>query len=88
MAEVTQTQKSAIRPLNEVLKEIQTAVQTERLSGDNHEETSIKDLRWKFDQVSATMNQAIYNDHPKLVRETCLNTIKVLVEILSRTASS
>ena len=49
-------------------------------------EKSIKDFRRIFDQESSRMNQAILNDQPseEIYQET-LQTICILVEILSRT---
>ncbi len=83
MAEETQiTETAAVRSLAEVLKEVQTFIEQERASGSSP--NSIKDLRWKFDQVSAKMNQAIYNDQHELVHNSCLQTVATLIEILAR----
>ncbi len=83
MAENTQTSSAQIRELSKVLSDVKVAVeklrQTENLSAQN-----IKDLRWKFDQVSAKMNQAIYNDQADQIHATVLATTAILIEILSR----
>ena len=83
MAENTQTSSAQIRELTKVLSDVKTAVeqtrQTENLSAQN-----IKDLRWKFDQISAKMNQAIYNNQVDQIHASCLATIAILIEILSR----
>lgn len=83
MAENTQISSAQSRELSKVLSDVKTAVeklrQTENLSAEN-----IKDLRWKFDQVSAKMNQAIYNDQSDQIHATCLATTAILIEILSR----
>lgn len=74
---------TSVRPLQDVLKEVAETIQRERGSNgvDAH---NIKDLRWKFDQVSALMNQAIYNDQKDQIHSSCLKTVAVLVEILAR----
>lgn len=72
------------RSLNEIIKEIQEAVEAARAAGGPVGPETIKDLRWKFDQVSAKMNQAIYNDQTDLIHKTCLETVAVLVEMLAR----
>ena len=45
---------------------------------------TIKDLRREFDQQSAKMNQAIFNDQHDQIRETCTKSILPLLEILCR----
>lgn len=74
---------TTIRSLDAVLKDVKEAILRERaMNGSvNHE---IRDLRWKFDQVSAPMNQAIYNDQKELIHDSCLQTVAVLIEILAR----
>ncbi len=73
----------SVRKLPDVLREIEKNVQSERTSSLTQNQ-NIKDFRWKFDQVSAKMNQAIYNDDTKKIHDNCLRTVSVLVEILSR----
>lgn len=83
MAEQLQTQKETFRPIEELLVEVKDAVQNHRHLVQGSEE-NIKDLRWKFDQVSAKMNQAIYNDQNNKIHQSCLDTVVVLLEILAR----
>lgn len=82
MAEDVQTRNDP-RPMDEVFREIRERIESQRHDWVDKPQT-IKDLRWKFDQISARMNQAIYNDQPDRVHETCLGTIAVLTEILAR----
>lgn len=77
------TRSIAIRSLEDVLKEVKEAILIER-SKNGIENYDIRDLRWKFDQVSAPMNQAIYNDQKDLIHDSCLRTVTVLIEILAR----
>lgn len=71
-----------VRPLKDVLREVELAIERDRAADpDTH---TIKDLRWKFDQVSAKLNQAVYNDQHDQVHESCLKTVAVLIEILAR----
>jgi hypothetical protein len=84
MAEEAQVKETvAVRPLAVVLKEVEEAIQRERAAGAISD-ASIKDLRWKFDQVSAKMNQAIYNEQQDLIHNSTLQTVAVLIEILAR----
>jgi uncharacterized coiled-coil DUF342 family protein len=71
------------RPLDQIIQEVIAAVQKERTRGVPIDE-KIKDLRWEFDQVSAKMNQAIYNNQTDMIHKTCLETIAVLIEMLAR----
>ena len=71
-----------VRPLKDVLKEVEEAISRERTADAGAH--TIKDLRWKFDQVSAKLNQAVYNDQHDQVHESCLKTVAVLIEILAR----
>jgi hypothetical protein len=82
--EQLQTTIAEARSLNEIIKEIAEAVAAARAAGGPIGPETIKDLRWKFDQVSAKMNQAIYNDQTDLIHKTCLETVAVLVEMLAR----
>lgn len=84
MAEELQTKVNHLRSLPDVLKEVIEEVERERASV-GADSMGIRDLRWKFDQVSAGMNQAIYNDQKDQVHATCLKTVAALVEILART---
>jgi hypothetical protein len=72
-----------IRPLPEVLQEVMGAVERARAKG-YPADLKLKDFRWQFDQVSAKMNQAVYNDQSDSIHSTCLETVAVLVEMLSR----
>lgn len=83
MAENVQTHASQIRALSQVLGDVKVAVEKLRRD-ENLSAQNIKDLRWKFDQVSAKMNQAIYNDQVDQVHASCLATTAILIEILSR----
>ena len=77
------TESTSVRPLAKILKEVEEAIRRERSLFNGHN-PNIKDLRWKFDQVSAKMNQAIYNDQQALVHDSALQTVAVLFEILAR----
>ena len=81
--EQTQTQ-SPTRPLPEILKEVVEAVERARAQGYPADHKII-DFRWQFDQVSAKMNQAIYNEQTEQIYNTCLETVAVLIEMLART---
>lgn len=81
--ETTQLKELATRPLEQIIQEVIAAVQKERARGVPIDE-KIKDLRWEFDQVSAKMNQAIYNNQTDLIHSTCLETVAVLIEMLAR----
>ena len=81
--EETQIKEQTIRPLPEIIKEVVTAVEAARASGLPASQ-KIKDYRWHFDQVSAKMNQAIYNDQSEQIHKTCLETVAVLIEMLAR----
>jgi phage shock protein A len=83
MPENIQTKTITLRELNAVLKDVKDAVEKQRTDA-NMSEQKIKDLRWKFDQVSAKMNQAIYNDQVDQIHQSCLATVAILIEILSR----
>lgn len=76
-------QKQNIKSLNEIIKEIELKIIESRTK--NPQDLDIKDLRRIFDQESAKMNQAIFNDEFDKIHEPCLNTIVALIEILSRT---
>jgi hypothetical protein len=82
MTEPLQEKTITIRSFEDVIKEVEAAVQKER--ANQATAIGIKDLRWKFDQISAKMNQAIYNDEFDQVHESCLQTVAVLIEILAR----
>ena len=84
MAEQIRDHVTPVRSLEEVLKEVSGAVSRER-SATLGQNLGVKDFRWKFDQVSAKMNQAIYNDQLEQVHASCLETIVPLIEILART---
>jgi hypothetical protein len=66
----------------DVLKEVELHLAKEPV--DIGAPQTIRDLRWKFDQESAKMSQAIYNDHAEKIHETCLKTVSVLVQMLAR----
>jgi hypothetical protein len=83
MAENTQISSAQIRDLTRVLSDVKTAVEKLRRE-ENLSAQNIKDLRWKFDQVSAKMNQAIYNEQLDQIHASCLATTAILIEILSR----
>src|SRR5258708_1534803 len=84
MAEQTQSMNgTAVRLISDVLREVEQAVQQGQ-AAVSIGNPSIKDLRWQFDQVSAKMNQAIYNDEYGKIHETCLQTVSVLIEMLAR----
>ena len=83
MAEQMQLNGTGVRHLQDILKEVERAVEQER-NGLTPSHSEIRDLRWQFDQVSAKMNQAIYNDQHEKIHETCLQTVSVLIEILAR----
>jgi hypothetical protein len=83
MAENVQTRSAQMRELSQVLSDVKEAVEKLRRD-ENLSAHNIKDLRWKFDQVSAGMNQAIYNDQIDQIHATCLATTAILIEILSR----
>ena len=78
-----QVHPTTIRPLASLMKEVLDAVERSRGQGISPADT-IKDLRWKFDQVSSKMNQAIYNDQAEQIHRTCLETVAVLIEMLAR----
>jgi signal transduction histidine kinase len=82
MSEELQT-KETVRDLNTVLQEVRLVVDQLR-AANGASEQNIKDLRWKFDQISAKMNQAIYNDQHDQIHSSCLQTVAVLIEILAR----
>ncbi|MCB4757289.1 MAG: hypothetical protein LHV69_09745 [Elusimicrobia bacterium] len=84
MAESTRNHTNGVRPMEDVMKEISGAVGRER-TDTKGQTLGIKDYRWQFDQISARMNQAIYNDQFDQIHDSCLETIAVLVEILART---
>jgi hypothetical protein len=73
------------KDLREVFSELEQLVKAIRkeLNGSQQSMT-IKDFRRIFDQESAKMNQAIFNDHSDQIRETCLKTVVPLLEILTR----
>ena len=77
-----QVKEERTRPLDEIIKEVVAAVEKSRSVGSLP--NTIKDLRWEFDQVSAKMNQAIYNDQTDAIHNTCLHTVAVLIEMLAR----
>ena len=81
--EQVQGQTATVRPLPEIIKEVISAVERARAQG-HPVDLKIKDFRWQFDQVSAKMNQAIYNDQADLIHATCLETVAVLIEMLAR----
>ncbi len=84
MAERAQLNGAVVlRPLDDVLQQIKETIARERAMGDSLN-YDIRDLRLKFDQVSAPMNQAIYNDQKELIHHSCLQTVAVLIEILAR----
>jgi hypothetical protein len=83
MVENISAETATVRDLKEVLKEVETAVLQKRSEG-NLPNQRIIDLRWKFDQISAKMNQAIYNNQTEETFQHCLDTVAVLIEILSR----
>jgi len=70
------------RPLAVMLQEIEKSVLATRAAGAPMGD--IKDIRWRFDQTSAKMNQAIYNDQKDLIHDSTLKTIGLLIEILAR----
>jgi len=72
-----------VMQLRDVLKEVEAAVGQMRANNGNVPQ-NLKDLRWTFDQISAKMNQAIYNDQTALIHDSCLQTIAVLIEMLAR----
>jgi hypothetical protein len=76
-------ESAKLRDLREILNEVERAVRANRESQPDALQT-IKECRRIFDQESAKMNQAIFNDQPQQIRETCLKTVAVLVEILAR----
>jgi len=84
MAENIQTRPEQLRELAQVLSDVKKAVEQLRSEAGSPQSISIKDLRWKFDQVSAKMNQAIYNDQSDQIHASCLATTAILIEILSR----
>lgn len=73
-----------VKDVSVVLSEIEKLVNYNREHSAFKDKT-IKDLRIVFDQESARMNQAIFNEHYEQLREACQRTIAVLVEILART---
>jgi hypothetical protein len=81
MAEEAQV-STTNRPLEAVLKEIDAAVRSARAAGPGAD--NVKDLRWQFDQISAKMNQAIYNDQKDQIHDSTLQTVVLLIELLSR----
>ncbi len=83
MAEQTQTNSVTTRTLEDVLAEVKKIVEQERATNGTGSIT-VKDLRWTFDQESAQMNQAIYNNWTDRIHESCLKTVRVLVEMLAR----
>lgn len=78
------TKAPAIRDLRQILNELEKLVQSHR-SAQGSEPLTIKDFRRIFDQESAKMNQAIFNDQHDQVREACLRAVLPLLEILART---
>jgi len=80
---IVQTAVPTVRPLPEVMQEVLDAVQRARSQG-YAPDLKVKDLRWQFDQVSAKMNQAVYNDQSDSIHDTCLETVAVLIEMLAR----
>jgi soluble cytochrome b562 len=78
------TQMPGIRNVRAVLEELERLVDQARQSRSGVEPT-IKDFRRIFDQESAKMNQAIFNDQQDQIRETCVKAVLPLLEILSRT---
>ena len=78
------TQMPGIRNVRAVLEELERLVDQARQSRSGVEPT-IKDFRRMFDQESAKMNQAIFNDQQDQIRETCVKAVLPLLEILSRT---
>jgi hypothetical protein len=83
MAEQMQVNETSVRSLRDILKEVERAVELDRRS-NGLSASAIRDLRWQFDQVSAKMNQAIYNEQHDKIHDTCLKTVSVLIEILAR----
>ncbi|HOW28734.1 MAG TPA: hypothetical protein PK876_09585 [Elusimicrobiota bacterium] len=73
-----------MRDLKAVLKEVEERVQENR-GRQVDSESTVKDFRRSFDEESALMNRAIFNEETDRIRETCLKTVAALVEILSRT---
>ncbi|MBV9079807.1 MAG: hypothetical protein JO102_01670 [Elusimicrobia bacterium] len=81
--EARQIDDPGLHPLASLLKEVDDAVRVFRATA-SADDRSIMDLRWQFDQISAKMNQAIYNDQQDLIHDSTLKTIAVLFEILAR----
>lgn len=81
MAEEAQV-STTVRPLETVIKEIEQAVRAAREAGPGAD--NVKDLRWQFDQTSAKMNQAIYNDQKDQIHDSTLQTVVLLIELLAR----
>jgi hypothetical protein len=84
MYELMETKAPSMREIQDVLNELEREILSHR-NEQNAESLTIKDLRRIFDQESAKMNQAIFNDQNDQVRESCLKAIIPLIEILSRT---
>lgn len=84
MAEQTPAIDTPVRPLDVLLKEVEQAI-LEARKEEGWSTSRIKDLRWQFDQTSAKMNQAVYNDEREHIHQSCLRTIAILMEILART---
>lgn len=72
-----------IKDLSIILREIEKLVNCNREHSVFNDKT-VKDLRIVFDQESARMNQAIFNEQYEQLREACQRTVAVLIEILAR----
>ena len=59
------------RSIRELLHDVEGQVNENRQNWESGE-TSVKDLRRLFDQQSAEMNQAIFNDQHNKVHDSCL----------------
>ena len=82
MAEEAPIDAATPKPLEVLIREIEDAMKRRRNNGPIPD--NIKDLRWQFDQTSAKMNQAIYNDQKDQIHASTLNTVVTLIEILAR----
>jgi hypothetical protein len=77
------TQTPPVKDVRFVLDELERLVVQAR-QDPSESALAVKDFRRMFDQESAKMNQAIFNDQPDQIRESCLRAILPLIEILSR----
>ena len=73
----------SVRGIRDVLNELENLVEESR-GQRSGEPLTLKDFRRMFDQESAKLNQAIFNEQHDQVRETCLKSLLPLLEILSR----